>query len=302
MAQTKVNPSEINNVREYNNQIASQKRKLACELASSYVNKIVEDPVGSDRGITITDAASIFKQWTVGAFWCSFFVHFIGKLVDNQIKNTPLQVAIGTGIGKRAGIFSDNPMDAQPGLAISFKTKTGGHVGLVVNTTGAGKNMVIHTIEGNTTSTFDPNVVTRNGWTVERKQYNVSKLIPPKFQYYSKIWDEDNEHIGSNTITPDLNKAIETNSTITDYRDTTLGRTGTTKDQILFDWSKYMVDVSDNKFLDNNTLANSIDKPEKETKKSKNTVEYEPKQVSEASIKLDKQIIRSMMVNVSNKY
>lgn len=301
MSQTKVNPSEINNVKAYKNQIASQKRKLCCEIAKSYVHKIHEEPILTDGagndGPTIRSAASIYKKWVPKYTWCGYFVGFIGYLVDQQIKDIPLQNDTNTGASKapRAGIFSSSPEDAQPGLAVKYRSS---HVGIVVDVQGSGENMVVSVVEGNT-SKLGGKGVEREGWIVEIKRRNI-KDLRNNFQFYAKIWEEDNDHIGKNKITPDFNRAIQSDLPITDNRDTTLGRSGATREQIVSDWSEFMVDVSDNKFLDNNTLANSITKPEKETKKSKNTVEYEAKQVSETSIKLDKQIVTATQDTSSN--
>lgn len=297
MSQTKVNPSEINNVKAYKNQIASQKRKLCCEIAKSYIHKIEEDPNTSNDGPTLRSAASIYNKWKVPNYWCAYFVGFIGYLVDQQIKDTPLQTDANTGVAfyKRAGIFSTTPEDAQPGLAIVFNFS---HVGIIVDVQGSGKDIKVFTVEGNAPKKGEIGADPRNGWTVEYKTYTYNKLS--KLKYYVKIWEEDNDHIGTNKISPDFNRAIQSDLPITDNRDTTLGRSGATREQIVSDWSEFMVDVSDNKFLDNNTLANSITKPEKETKKSKNTVEYEAKQVSETSIKLDKQIVTANQETSSN--
>lgn len=177
----------------------TEKRRYIADFARQFgqPDKAIREQQGTDnKGPLLDKWIKPYASWSPGLPWCAAFVSAMAGITDERTSQQPARkYNSASSQCTGAGIYSNNPRDAQVGLAISWKNSdgSGGHAGLVIEVNSSG----IVTAEGNTNNSA---VQERNGGESAVKKYTWDKVSSPspgrRFVGYMKIWPEENSTIG----------------------------------------------------------------------------------------------------------
>lgn len=229
---------------------------------------------GENKGDFLEEVLKIVPSWRSPKPWCAAFVSAMSLNVDKLNPDGPkTQYNSVKSSEQGAGIYSNDPRNAKPGLAIIWTQADGsGHAGIVLSIDSNG----ITTIEGNSGSVADPQK--REGYAVCIKKYTFSQFQNPnpskgrKFIGFAKIWEENDESLGSKL--PEL-------PSNTNYENSSGSSITQTESQ------KARIDIS-SLFINITADDSVIKEVRKETKLDENITAKNDKEKSKSKISIDK--------------
>ena len=259
---------------------AAEKRAYIVQMARQYnvISKVSgvapgatplkEGPV--DNYGTFLEETLKHISWTPGDPWCAGYVSAMVYYVDKHFNDFNNKYDSASSTHDGAGMYSNNPLDAKPGLVVRWanenKDDGQGHVGILLSFNPTNKTFLV--IEGNTGSSTDPQK--REGYLVSIKQYSLQKFKRPaqnrkikdkvtgitkeiprsgrNFVGFIKIWPEDNASLGAKL--PPVDNLVEnpgaSGASNSDYANGQTQSNGSqVAEQARFDISSLFINIDD---------------------------------------------------------